>query len=584
MKCVKCGHELAEGAKFCMYCGTKVEQEKAQEPEMKQKENRCPKCGRIAAPGDRFCMHCGSPLPGSDAAVESPKPESNAEAEAQKPEADAAAESPKTESDAAAESGKPSEPQHTDVQQGGPQHTNAQQGPQPSGPQHTNAQQGPQPSGPQQGGPQYSNAQQGLPQNPYMQYGGQKNKKNVFDKIKEKLSAKMIGGICAAAAAVIVLIVVMTISAHTINLNKYLSVTYSGGNTKGSAEVTFDESAFKKDCAKKIKINRKKLRAYAYGSDTLADLGADILSYSSSGAVSALESACISGELSETDNLSNGDKITYEWNTDDVTAKEIFGVRLKHSDKTFTVKGLPDLQKIDLFDGVTVKFSGNDGNGEAEIEADNAYGNDFGISYQLDTSSGLSEGDTVTVTAYSNGFSDVNEALAEKGYITDETEKEYTVSGLSTYISSAADVPSDTLEEIKKQTEDLITSDIAQDDEITVLGKTYLGNYFLTAKSKDSDPQNIIAPVYSISVRVPVNDSGTQDFTYYTCGIFTNLLKSGDAINYDLSDGRLVSNTYRFTTDGHFFSVDGYETLDLLKNAVINQNASEYSAEENGNG
>ena len=576
MKCPKCGRELSDGAKFCMYCGTKIELQNLSEKKNDQpKEDRkCPKCGRTASPGDRFCQWCGSPLTGADDTGEhysyaqsdgsqetnaqSVEPQQTNAQSAEPQQTDAQSVEPQ-QTDA-----QSAEPQQTDAQNAGRQETNAQS----AGPQQTNTQS----AGPQQGGASYGNRAE----------GAGNGKPGVFEPFKKKLSVKMIGGICAAAAAVIVLIVVMVINAHTINLNKYLTVTYSGGNTKGSAQVEFDDSAFEKDCAKKIKINRKKLRSIGYGSYDLGDLAAGLLSYSKSGAAEALRSYCIDGELSESEGLSNGDKITYEWDTKDGIAEELFGVRLKHSDKTFTVKDLPELQKIDLFDGVTVGFSGTNGQGSAEIEVNNAYQNDFGIYYELDKSDELSIGDTVTVTAYSDS-GDIDDALARQGYISDTTTKEFTVSELSTYVTSAADVPAETLDTMKKQTEDLITSDIAEDNEIQTLGKTYLGSYFLTAKSGDEDPQNMIALVYSVSVRVPAGDSGTQDFTYYTCGVFRNLLKSGDTIDFDLSDGELQYNDYHFETDGHWFDVDGYQTLDLLKNEVVNQNASEYNAEENGN-
>jgi hypothetical protein len=514
---------------------------------------RCPKCGKIATPGDRFCQWCGSPLTGAGDAVKGSEPASEVQHDAAQ--------------------------QHTDAQStGAQQHAEAQNA---GAQQHADKQNA--------GAQQQTNAQgAGLQNNVYTQYGNRaggtvNGNRSTFEKLKKKLNFKTIIGICAAAAAVVVLIVALVINSHTIDLNKYLSVSYSGGNTRGTASVDFDDSAFVKDCAKKIKINRRKLGSLSYGSYDLGNLAAGVLSNTKSGAAEILMEDCISGDLSKTDELSNGDKITYEWDTKDAVAKEIFGVRLKHSDKTFTVKDLPELQKIDLFDGVTVSFSGTDGSGTAEIAVNNAYQNDFGIDYELDKSDGLSVGDTVTVTAYSNN-GDLDDTLAGQGYVADTTEKEFTVSELSTYVTTAADIPADTLETMKKQTEDLITSDIAGDDEIQALGKTYLGNYFLTAKSGDEDPQNMIAIVYSVSVRVPSGDSGTQDFTYYTCGVFKDLLKSGDTIDFDLSDGELQYNNYHFETDGHWFDLDGFETLDLLKNEIVNQNASAYNSEENGNG
>ena len=59
MKCSNCGAELADGAKFCGECGTKV-----------PTSNKCPECGAVCAPGVKFCSECGHKMSESSA----PKP------------------------------------------------------------------------------------------------------------------------------------------------------------------------------------------------------------------------------------------------------------------------------------------------------------------------------------------------------------------------------------------------------------------------------------------------------------------------------------------------------------------------------
>lgn len=53
-KCPKCGNELPANAKFCLECGTKIEQ-------LAENEMICPVCGK-KTPKGKFCMECGSPL------------------------------------------------------------------------------------------------------------------------------------------------------------------------------------------------------------------------------------------------------------------------------------------------------------------------------------------------------------------------------------------------------------------------------------------------------------------------------------------------------------------------------------------
>ena len=52
--CPGCGAQIPEGAKFCMECGTKIEQ-------LAPNEMICPSCGKKTMKG-KFCMECGAPL------------------------------------------------------------------------------------------------------------------------------------------------------------------------------------------------------------------------------------------------------------------------------------------------------------------------------------------------------------------------------------------------------------------------------------------------------------------------------------------------------------------------------------------
>lgn len=53
-KCPNCGNELPANAKFCLECGTKIEQ-------LAENEMICPACGK-KTPKGKFCMECGQPL------------------------------------------------------------------------------------------------------------------------------------------------------------------------------------------------------------------------------------------------------------------------------------------------------------------------------------------------------------------------------------------------------------------------------------------------------------------------------------------------------------------------------------------
>jgi len=50
VKCLKCGENNASKAKFCMYCGEKMEA---------PKKLFCPECGTPLSAEARFCINCG---------------------------------------------------------------------------------------------------------------------------------------------------------------------------------------------------------------------------------------------------------------------------------------------------------------------------------------------------------------------------------------------------------------------------------------------------------------------------------------------------------------------------------------------
>ena len=59
MNCPKCNKELRPGAKFCVFCGTKLAE---QTVEVTPKSNVCPKCNKELREGAKFCTACGYKL------------------------------------------------------------------------------------------------------------------------------------------------------------------------------------------------------------------------------------------------------------------------------------------------------------------------------------------------------------------------------------------------------------------------------------------------------------------------------------------------------------------------------------------
>jgi hypothetical protein len=64
MKCIKCGSENSEGAKFCLKCGAPIPEEPKPAPAQNTAAGAvyCPQCGTANARGDTFCQKCGARL------------------------------------------------------------------------------------------------------------------------------------------------------------------------------------------------------------------------------------------------------------------------------------------------------------------------------------------------------------------------------------------------------------------------------------------------------------------------------------------------------------------------------------------
>ena len=101
------------------------------------------------------------------------------------------------------------------------------------------------------------------------------------------------------------------------------------------------------------------------------------------------------------------------------------------------------------------------------------------LEYTAKPSDHLKNGDKVTVTVT------VPEDCAKQyGKVPKAVSKEYTVSGLDGFVTSAAEIPDDIMNAMKKQAEDTFKAEFAksagEDEKLDSM--TYVGNYFLTEK------------------------------------------------------------------------------------------------------
>ena len=109
---------------------------------------------------------------------------------------------------------------------------------------------------------------------------------------------------------------------------------------------------------------------------------------------------CVDETLSKTEGLSNRDKITLHWECNDSLAEDGFNAKLKYSDIEYTVSGLDEIAKEDLFDYIDVKIEGISPHGTVSVGWKNPNSTMWwDVDLEADQTSGLKNGDIVTVRA-----------------------------------------------------------------------------------------------------------------------------------------------------------------------------------------
>lgn len=381
----------------------------------------------------------------------------------------------------------------------------------------------------------------------------------------------------------------------TIDVSKYMTLSADGYNTVGKLNIDFDTDKLEQDYGKQIttrfKKQMKNLKDNTFGLSSLtaslydgyeADLFAE---------------TCATGSADKTKNLSNGDVVTYTWDDNSDEAEEAFGVKVKYTDITYTVSGLASVNTFDAFDGVDVEFSGISPDGRATVNSLPTAAEAQGLYYTLDENSGLSNGDTVTLTVHSNR-DDFSDCIDKYGAMPQATEKTFTVEGLNEYVTSADTLSDSVLVSLQNQAEDVFKSYAAQrfSNGQTFKGMTYLGNYILTPKNKDSwgDKERIVL-AYQVTVHhdytSELNTTYDADDSFFWYITFNNVSKDADGNiasglnDYDTPTTFVKIDSgvqkYSFSSSTETWEYYGYASLDSLYNAAVNQYVENYNHQDN---
>ena len=123
-----------------------------------------------------------------------------------------------------------------------------------------------------------------------------------------------------------------------INANDYLSAETSGTDGHGSVVWTLDADTMVRDNHDAFKL--KETASQAEYQRTAADVNDNLY-----------------GAFDRAESLSNGDTVTFVWNTDHVKALEkAYKIRLRTDSMEFPVNGLPETQQLNPFDYVTIDY------------------------------------------------------------------------------------------------------------------------------------------------------------------------------------------------------------------------------------
>lgn len=392
---------------------------------------------------------------------------------------------------------------------------------------------------------------------------------------KKPLDKRIVGAAVAVLAIIVLVIVCVKTHKHKINLSDYVTVEFTGYDTRGKAYATFDYDAFYQELKEYAKVSKKDASTL---SDQLEDWDlssiAEQLSEMSDSV--AYMGACknLDWELSKESELSNGDQVSLTFTYDNEAAKK-YGIKFAADESEYTVEGLKEIEVIDAFADIVVTFSGVSPNASASIENNSQNEAVKKQYFSVDNNGNLKKGDTVTVKIDST---DEN-LIEEYGCVFKEMSKEYTCDNVDEYITDGSSLSEDVLASMKDQTKDVVEAYFASNDsEIKGSSIEYVGYYFLNRKD-DSESSwgdsNVAYIVYSAKVKS--KEKKFKETTVYMPIKFTNIIKYADGTDYvDLNRTDIQGSTD--LSFGWWSTVKGYTKESDMKNELVTSQKSTYNA------
>ena len=249
-------------------------------------------------------------------------------------------------------------------------------------------------------------------------------------------------------------------------------------------------------------------------------------------------------------NLSNGDSVTVTVTLSDTAAKAIKG-----GEKKFTVSGLPEMQTVDFFRDVAIRYGGISGQVRAILERETDKEALARCDFRMEPEYGIQNGDTVTVTI-------ANEAYLEREYLCRpaESSKIFLVSGLDEYLTDPDLLPEADIQGLIRQF--LEQTHPKEDMTFTYSAPQYYKTYLLT---KDPESYYPAESENALEIYICYDEymNGVYRWTVYTPLVFRNLILHPDG-----------------TVDGLDYESGSNAVFCTEPEQIINRSFNAYSIEE----
>lgn len=229
------------------------------------------------------------------------------------------------------------------------------------------------------------------------------SKKGLFGNFFEKTTNKVVAGVAAASIAVASPIVYQAVK--KADPFDYIVIEFSGLDGNGNANYEINEQKILDEYVGKEPTNFEELAEYLKEADSLL--------------------SNIDVEISKSENLENGEKILVTVTTEGEVAKKI-----KSEEKQFTVSGLTECEKVDVFKDLDVQFTGISGLGKVYITNNSKDPFNNVLNFTTEKIYNLSNSEKIVIEV------SCSESDAIKyGKQPLELSKEYVVSGLDEYMT-----------------------------------------------------------------------------------------------------------------------------------------------------